>query len=372
MMTPFGKLRLSSPSRICRAALPPVALTIVAVLSLAANAEDDEWAPPEPSKAGWDWARLDTSEWVKGEMIVMHEDVMEFDSDKFDEIDVDWEDVHELRLARPRVFRRKGRRTYAGMGEVRDGVVRILTADGEQVEFPKDELVSIVYTSEQELQNWRLRIGANLAARAGNTDQQDVSATALISRDSAFNRWTSRYTGTFSKVDGDRTINNHRASSEFDFLVSSRFFVRVPSFEFFSDEFQNIDGRYTPGASLGYDVIDSSVVDWLLTIGGAGQVTEYDGGDTDADGVVLFSSELTIELPRDVDIDLNYNLQLVYTDLDKTNHNTNMVVSIEIWGPLEVDIGAYWDRIEVPQRDDSGDRPESDDFRLTAGISLEF
>ena len=371
-MTPFGKLRLSSPSRICRAVLSPVALMIVAFLSLAANAEDDEWAPPEPSKAGWDWARLDTSEWVKGEMIVLHEDVMRFDSDKFDEIDVDWEDVQDLRLARPRVFRRKGRRTYAGMGEVRDGVIRIHTAGGEQVEFPKNELVSIVYTSEQELQNWRLRIGANLTARAGNTDQQDVSATVRISRNSAFNRWTSRYNGTFSKVDGDRTINNHRASSDLDHLITSRFFVRVPSFEFYSDEFQNIDGRYTPGASLGYDVIDTSVFDWLLTIGGAGQVTEYDGGETDVDGVVLFSSELTLELPRDVDIDLNYKLQLVYTDLDKTNHNTSMVVSIEIWGPLEVDIGAYWDRIEVPQRDDNGDRPESDDFRLTAGISLEF
>jgi hypothetical protein len=345
---------------------------LVVFLSIAANAADDEWAPPESAKAGWDWARLDTSEWVKGEMIVMHDDVMRFDSDKFDEIDVDWEDIHDLRLARPRVFRRKGRRTYAGMGELRGGVIRILTADGGQVEFPKDELVSIVYTNEQELRNWHLRIGASLNARAGNTDEQDISATALIHRYTPFNRWTSRYSGTFSRVDGDRTVNNHRASSELDFLLSPRFFVRVPSFEFFSDEFQNIDGRYTPGASLGYDVIDTSIVDWLLTIGGAGQVTNYDGGVSDVDGVVLFSSELTIELPRDVDIDLNYNLQLAYTDLDKTNHNTSMVLSIEIWGPLEVDVGAYWDRIEVPRRDNDGDRPESDDFRLTAGISLDF
>jgi hypothetical protein len=372
MIAPVAKIRHSSLSCFSLAALPTVVLMFATLVTPIASAEDDDWVPPEPTKSGWDWARLDTGEWIKGEMMVMHEDVMLFDSDNFDEISIDWEDVHALRLARPRIFRRKGRRTYAGMGEIRDGVIRILTPDDERVEFPKDELVSIVYTSESELRNWRVRIGANLAARAGNTDQQDLSATALIRRNTAFNRWTSRYTGTFSKVDGDRTINNHRASTELDFLVTSRFFVRVPSFEFFSDEFQNIDGRYTPGASLGYDVIDTSIVDWLLTIGGAGQITEYDGGETDVDGATLFTSELAIELPRDVDIDLNYSLQLIFTDLDKTNHNTSLVISIEIWGPLEVDIGAYWDRIEGPQRDDDGDRPKSDDFRLTAGISLEF
>ena len=348
-----------------------LAMLIIALLPRVGSTED-EWEPPEPSKAGWDWARLDTGEWIKGEMIVMHEDTMLFDSDNFDEIQVDWEDVYDLRLSRPRVFRRVGRRTYAGMGEIRDGTIRILTKDGERVEFPQKELVSIVYTSESELRNWRVRVGASLAARSGNTDQQDLSANAKIRRDTSFRRWTTSYVGTFSKVDGDRTVNNHRASTELDFLVTNRFFIRVPSFEFFMDEFQNIDARYTPGMSLGYELIDTSIVEHLFTIGGAGQITEYDGGGTDEDAAVLFSSELSFEFPRDIDFDLDYRLQLVATDLGKTNHNTSAVLSFEIWGPLDLDVGAYWDRIEKPERDSDGDRPKSDDFRLTVGLSLEF
>lgn len=336
------------------------------------SAADDDWAPPEPSKAGWDWARLDTGEWIKGELIVLHDDTMLFDSDNFDEIKVDWEDVYDLRLARPRVFRRIGRRTYSGMGEIRDGVLRITTRDDEQIEFPSKELVSIVYTSESELRNWRVRIGASLAARSGNTDQQDLTANATIGRDTAFRRWTTDYVGTFSKVDSERTVNNHRASTELDFLITNRFFVRVPSFEFFMDEFQNIDARYTPGASVGYKFIDTSIVEYEATVGGAAQITEYDGGVRDEDAAVLFTSELSFDLPRDIDLDLNYSLQLVATDLGKTSHNTSAILSIEIWGPLDLDVGAYWDRIEKPEPDGDGDRPESDDFRLTVGLSLEF
>ncbi|MBW2422663.1 MAG: DUF481 domain-containing protein, partial [Deltaproteobacteria bacterium] len=200
---------------------------------------DEEWLPPEPTAGGWDWARLDTGEWLKGEMIVMQNDVMIFDSDNFDELRIDWEDVYDLRLAIPRVFRRVGRRVYRGMGEIRDRTVRILTTEGELVEFPQHEIVSIVYTRESELRNWRVRVGVSLAAREGNTEQRDLSSNAEIRRDSSFTRSQTKYTGTFSEVDGDKTINNHRASTLFDWLLTRRFFIRVPSFEFFSDEFQN-------------------------------------------------------------------------------------------------------------------------------------
>jgi len=76
---------------------------LVLVCWTPAQAEDD-WAPPEPSASKWDWARLDTGEWIKGEMIVMQQDVMSFESDKFDDLEIDWEDVLDLRLARPGFF----------------------------------------------------------------------------------------------------------------------------------------------------------------------------------------------------------------------------------------------------------------------------
>jgi hypothetical protein len=202
--------------------------------------------------------------------------------------------------------------------------------------------VSITCTQQLELQRWSIMIGANLAARSGNTDQQDLGANARIRRDATYTRWDSRYNGAIGKVNGKNTTNNHRASTAFDLLVTNRFFVRIPSFEFYTDEFQNIDARYTTGAGVGYEPIDTAL------------------------------AELGLNLPREIDLALRYALQLLVTDIGRTAHSTSAILSFEVWNPIDLDVGADWDRIEEPERDDAGARPKSDYFRLTVGLSVEF
>lgn len=349
-------------------------LSLLPFLSRAsASAEEAAaWAPSPPDAPGWDWARIDSGEWLKGELIVVQSKSMTFDSDEFDELEFDWSDVLDLRLARPRVFRCNGNRLYTGTGELHDGVLRIRQADGEVVEVTHDDVVSITYTEELELQRWSVKIGANLAARSGNTDQQDLGANALIRRDATYTRWENRYNGAIGRVDGENTTNNHRASTFLDLLVTNHFFVRVPIFEFYTDEFQNIDKRYTTGVGVGYEPIDNSFTELRMTIGTAGQFTENSGGTRSTDAAILAGAELAFDLPRDLDLDLRYGLQLLVTDIGRTAHSTSAVLSFEIWDPIDLDVGAYWDRIEEPERDGDGDRPESDDLRLTVGLSIEF
>ncbi len=359
--------------RLARArSFAAVVLVLLSAVSALAQDPTTEWTPPAPTASGWDWALLDTGEWIKGELIVVFKEEVIFDSDKFGEQTIDWEDIVALRLALPRIFRRLGGRTYAGMGEVDDGMVRILTATGTRVEFPQTEIVGVVYANESELRNWRMKLGASLAARAGNTDQQDLTANVNLERDTSFTRWKTSYVGTFSRVEDDRTVNNHRAVTQFDWLVTHRFFVRIPGFEFFADEFQNIDWRLTPGGSVGYELIDTRWVTYQVTTGAAAQITEFDGGDRSNQAAVLATSELSLDLPRDIDLELDYRLTLVVTDLGKTSHNTSAVMSFEIWDPIELDVGAFWDRIESPERRDGGDRPKKNDFRMTVGLSIDF
>lgn len=320
----------------------------------------------------FDWVRLDTDEWLKGELISMHNDSMDFESDKFDRLTFDWEDVVELRIVQPRVFRFTDNRIVRGRGLVENGVVQIEQEDGARFEAPQPELVSIVYTQESERHNWRTRIGASFAARQGNTDQQDISANAEISREGLWTRWKNRYVGTFSKLEGNDTVNNHRASTQLDWLLTQRFFVRVPSFEYFKDQFQNIDGRYSPGAGLGYQTIDNGLVEHEISMGFAGQLTTFRDGPLETDAAALFATELSFDLPHDIDLDFRYKLQLVMTDLDKTSHNTQGILSFSVWDPLDLDVGAYWDRIEGPEREDSGNTPKRNDFRLTVGLSLDL
>ncbi len=346
--------------------------SVLALPAHPATPKKEEWTPADPSLGKWDWVRLDSGEWLKGELIFMQSNSISFDSDKFDEQEFDWEDVLDLRLTHPRIFRRKGKRFYKGTGDLRDGVVRVTQADGVIVEIPHDELVSITYTEELELRRWSVKIGASLAARSGNTDQQDLGANALILRNATYTRWENRYVGAFGRVDGDSTTNNHRASTYLDFLVTNHFFVRIPSFEFYADEFQNIDQRYTTGLGVGYEPIDNKYAELRLTVGTAAQVTDNAGGTRSTDSAMLFGTDLALDFPRDIDLDLRYNLQLLVTDIGRTAHSTSAVLGFEVWEPINLDVGFYWDRIEQPEPDSNGDTPKPDDFRLTVGLSVEF
>ncbi|MEZ4331683.1 MAG: DUF481 domain-containing protein [Myxococcota bacterium] len=302
----------------------------------------------------------------------MSRDSVSFDSDKFDELDIDWEDIVTLRLARPRVFRLTDGRILEGTAELDDGVLRIATPDGRALDVPATDVVTITYLNSLGLRQWTVRIGGNLAARSGNTDQQDLGGNALIRRDATYTRWETRYNGAFGSVDGKQTTNNHRASTQIDWIVTNHFFLRVPSFEFYLDEFQNIDSRYTIGAGVGYEPVDTPIVLLRMTIGSAAQMTDFDGGGRSTDAAILVGSELDLDLPHDVDLDLVYSLQLLVTDIGRTAHATSAVISFEIWGPFDLDVGAYWNRIEEPARNSDGDKPRSDDFRLTVGVALEF
>lgn len=98
----------------------------------------------------------------------------------------------------------------------------------------------------------------------------------------------------------------------------------------------------------------------------AGESTRAD------DAAVLFASTVEWDPVSDIDGDPTYQLQAVVTDPDKTNPHLLSVHSFEVWGPLDLDVSFAWDRIEKPTRDANGEPPESNDFRLTVGVGLEF
>ena len=56
------------------------------------------WSPPTPVfSQQFDWLQLRSGEWLRGDIISMYEDELEFDSDEFNTIFFDWQYVAELR-----------------------------------------------------------------------------------------------------------------------------------------------------------------------------------------------------------------------------------------------------------------------------------
>jgi len=338
-----------------------------------ATAPSTRWQPPEPDEGGWDWLRTTSGEWLKGDLTRMRDREFEFDSDEFDDVKVDQEDVADFRLVRAYTYRFRGRETFRGTAQQQDGVIKVRTQDGEIIERDATHLVSISRGAGVELQRWSADLGVGATLRSGNTDQTDISGKAKITRETAFTRYRLDYRGAWSKVDSDKTTNNHRVMNAFDYFLSWRFFVTLPFLEFFTDEFQNIDGRYTPGVGVGYEVIDSSRLEWDVSSGAAYQRTVFtSGADDDNDGALLFGTAVELEVTKNLDWDTSYDVQLIVTDFEKTNHHLRSELSFDIWGPIDFDLTFIWDRIESPESESDGSQPDSDDFRMEVGFSIEL
>ncbi len=61
-----------------------VTITVAMTLPLAADDENKSWQPPPPMPDDFDWVQMTSGEWLKGEIIAMYEESLEFDSNEFD------------------------------------------------------------------------------------------------------------------------------------------------------------------------------------------------------------------------------------------------------------------------------------------------
>lgn len=340
------------------------------LLGAQATAQPAPWAPPEPSDTEFDWIQLTSGEWLKGDFERLRKRKVSFDSDELEDLELDFEDVAAFRLPRPHSYRVGDRQVYRGSGEMRDGVVRVRTPDGV-VEFPRDELDRVVRGEDRELDRWSTMLMLGLAARQGNTDQVDITGLWDVRRESALTRWSLDYDGVLSSVNGQTNANSHRVFTGFDVYLTRRFFLTVPFFEFFSDEFQNIDQRYTPGVGLGYELVQRGWVEWEVTGGGAYQRTVYSTTGDASDFAALVGTEVDFDF-RSFDWDNLYRVQIVPTDPGRTSQHFESVFSLDIWGPLDLDVSFIWDRIADPEPDANGVQPESDDVRLSVGLGLDL
>ena len=81
--------------------------------------ETKEWIP---SAEKYDWLQLTSNEWLKGEIKGMYKDSLEFDSDKLDLLEIDWEalglDASSAEVVAPDVSGLQSTRSYPPGGHV--------------------------------------------------------------------------------------------------------------------------------------------------------------------------------------------------------------------------------------------------------------
>jgi putative salt-induced outer membrane protein YdiY len=353
------------------------ALFVLAMIMIAGSAAAESWQPPVPDENGWDWIRMTSGEWFGGEIKLMRDRDLEFDSDELGILNLDITDVAEIRTPRTLTFRFDPGGTVTGPAHMKDGTIVVATTGGER-SFPAVNLVLIMEGHLRERNFWMARGSLGIVTRSGNTSQTDMNSSLRLRRLTPGTRGLLNYAGNFGKVDGEETTNNHNVSASFDILVASGFFVTPISLNFLRDPFQNLNLKSTVAAGVGYDILRDGDMDWGIGLNAGYQETEYvsveEGNDAKVgNATIVFLTDVAWDITDDLEMILDYNVQIGIPDPKQTFHHAQMTFSFDILGDvLDLDLGLVWDRVESPQANAEGEVPERDDFRSTIGIGFEL
>jgi len=335
-----------------------------------------EWTPTPSIPEKFDWIQLTSDEWLKGELKVLYDDKLEFDSDELGLQEFDWEDVKQVRGHRLNSVRFEGPVTVVGILKIVDNRVFVIT--GEEVrEFDRSRLVTIAPGEEEEINYWSAALSLSLDVKKGNSDQSDFSSTVRIQRRTAASRFFIDYRGIYTEVRGEETGNSHRASSYFDIFQTRRFFWRPVFGEYFRDPFSNTQHSVTAGSGIGYHIIDTPKTEWLFSPGIAYQYTENVSVEAGEDRhnstpALVISTAFDTELNKKTDFNASYRCNFVNEESGKYTHHALAALEFELTNRLDLNLSVIWDRIHKPKAEEDGTVPDQDDFYYFCGLEFEL
>ncbi len=351
-----------------------VSIWILGFASQSAVAEETPvFTPPDD---GYDWLRLVSGEWLRGELIGVFNDEVEFDSDVLDELTIDGEDVD--RFYSPRTFGLsiRGRELVVGRVWLDGDRVTVLVSGVEQ-EFTRSELIAITVSAERERDRWSGDISLGINVREGNSDFIEYNMLAGIERRTPQSRIFVDYLGTFNETEGVQVANNHRVNLVLDRFSGSQLFWRPFIGQYFRDPFQNIEHQGTLETGLGYELTDTARTEWEIFAGAGFNYVERVSVEP---GKPSNSTSPALSLGTNFDTELtqwmDYLFVFTATFLDEESgtyqHHLLTTLSSDLVGNFDIDFSFVWDRTENPPPLADGQIPEQDDFRLLVGLSYEF
>ncbi len=347
-------------------------VVVAAGTPLIAGDDEDDWVPDPPMPKDFDWIQLTSDEWLKGELIAMYKEQLEFDSDELDELTFDWEDIKEIRTAQIVQVAFLNGVIAVGQLLMEGDTVRLM-----DLEYPRSEVLSITAGAPKERNYWSARVSGGVNVRSGNSEQKEVNTMATLVRRTPKDRVVMDFLGHFSETDGNTIADSQRANGSWNRFVSDRFYLTPASVEYYRDPFQNIGLRMTVGTGVGYQLVDTPDIDWYVNAVIGYQYTKFDdvgpGEPESADTpALMISTRYDNEISKRVDYYFDYQFFIVNSESGTYTHHLITGFEFEFFKDLDFDISWVWDRIQNPRRNAEGILPERDDFRTIFSIGYSF
>ena len=334
------------------------------------------WPSSTPPPDNFDWIQLDSGEWLKGELEVLYDGKLEFDSDELDHLTLDWEDVKQVRGHSVHSVKLEFMPTVVGNLQV-NGEEVIITSGEKRQYFKRNQIVSIAYGAPKESNYWTAKIKLGLSVKSGNNDSEDFDTSMNIKRRTSKSRIILDYIAHFSQTADIQTDNNHRATFSYDIFVTRSYFWRPVFGEYFRDTFQNIDYRISIGTGFGYHIIDTPKTEWDVVGGPSYLATKFDtvqaGEDLDeATPALVIDTNFDTELSKKVDFIIGYKIQVGNEASGGYTHHSVTTLETELTKWLDFDVAFVWDRIDSPTPNADGVVPDKDDYRLILSLAVDF
>jgi hypothetical protein len=333
------------------------------------------WMPPGVGKDGFDWIKLKSDEWLKGQMDYFLNKKIQFESEKLEDLSLKSKDVRQIYPAKPMFVKFDGREQLFGTVIVSNDVVQVFGP--EQVELPRYLLTGITPGGNREIEFWSARAIIGLNLQSGNTKQTTWNASAELARRTPATQIVLNYLGNFSEVNGEQNANNHRVNLSYDVRLNRDWFLRPIQAEYYRDQLANINYRATVGLGIGYYLFDTDDVEWKIAAGPAYQYTRFvtvapGEDDTAATPAAIVQTKFKADLTSRLTWLESFDATLASKQSGLYNHHFVSTLEFEIKKFLDLDLSFVWDYIQDPQLEANGTAPEHNDLRLTLGIGVKF
>ena len=371
-----------------------------------------EYIQAVPAAEKHDWMELQSGEWLQGEFKGLYSGDVEFDSDEFDLVTFDLDDVKQiitkgdsvislnrdmpsLQALSSRLHKNDDQNLtenqdveneVIGKISFKDGTFKVTMSDGNSKALAPTDIASIAGGEPKESNYWSASAFLGIDTLSGNSNQVTVTAKAHAQRRTAFTRFKADYLATYTNVEDKdtnitvTTANSNRFSSSFDMYQTAHFYWRLASVEYLRDPFQNINGRYTLAVGAGYDIIYTPKTNWSVTVGPGYQRTYYaDFNESDPQSIhstetalAFIDSSFDTELTSDIDFIVNYTAYFVNHDSGRYIHHSMIALETEIISDLTIDYSVFWDRTSAPIAFSDGSYPESNDFKTMLAVGYSY
>jgi hypothetical protein len=324
----------------------------------------------------YDWLRLTSGEWLKGRLKRLREDEIEFDSDKLNLVTFEWGKVDRLHCPQVNTYVFEDKLDIVGRAVITADKVLIETAEGVQ-SYDRAGLLSIVDGEPRERNWWSSKLGAGLSLNTGNTNQGSFNSYFELTRADYRTRSRLRYDGTVGFTDRQQNVNRHIGNAALRLFMSRRWYFIPAAAQLLNDRFQNIKFRATPGTAAGAHLFDTKKWEWDLDAGLGYQYIEFlsiGAGvrNPQNDGFISVGTWAELEFVEDVELELEWRTNVVYTTLGNTNHTGRAKFSVEITDIFDFETSFLFLRTEQPPPREDGSVPARNDYQLIVSVALEI